>query len=305
MLNTYEKSRAWMYRNARPLDLARWQYHFEGGSKQNALEALAAFQNADGGFGHAIEPDVWNPNSSPFASSEAINYLYELDALDSQSPIVQRLLSYFESCSYTAPSGWQVNIESHNDYPHAPWWTYSDESAKPENWHYNPTATIVGFILRTASAESALYQKAFKILDAMLENLSTAQMIEDHEVACYVRLYNWLVGSSLEAKISETKARIQHFVDKGIERDTAKWSTDYVTMPSMYLETAKSAFIAGNEEIIRSEVRHLLESQNTDGSWNILWRWRDYEKEFAVATMWWKGRNMVGNMRFLKSLAQL
>ena len=32
-MNTlYEKARAYLYRNARPLDLARFQYHFENGS---------------------------------------------------------------------------------------------------------------------------------------------------------------------------------------------------------------------------------------------------------------------------------
>ena len=64
-MTAYEKARAFVYRNARPLDIARWQYHFESGSSDAVLKALATYQNADGGFGHALEPDAWNPNSSP------------------------------------------------------------------------------------------------------------------------------------------------------------------------------------------------------------------------------------------------
>lgn len=30
LLEEYEGIRRWMYRNARPLDLARWRFHFEG-----------------------------------------------------------------------------------------------------------------------------------------------------------------------------------------------------------------------------------------------------------------------------------
>ena len=56
---TYTTARTFIYRNARPLDIVRWQYHFENGSKEEVLTALAAYQNADGGFGHALEPD-WN-----------------------------------------------------------------------------------------------------------------------------------------------------------------------------------------------------------------------------------------------------
>lgn len=45
-MTTYEKEGAFIYRDARPLDFARWHYHF----------ALAAYQNKVGGFGHA---KVW------------------------------------------------------------------------------------------------------------------------------------------------------------------------------------------------------------------------------------------------------
>lgn len=61
----FEKARQFVYRNARPVDLARWQYHFEGGSREAVLTALACYQNPDGGFGHALEADAWNPNSTP------------------------------------------------------------------------------------------------------------------------------------------------------------------------------------------------------------------------------------------------
>ncbi|MDR1247233.1 MAG: hypothetical protein LBK57_09430 [Clostridiales Family XIII bacterium] len=47
MDRTYQKARAFIYRNARPLDVARWQYHFEGGGKDAVLTALAAYQNED------------------------------------------------------------------------------------------------------------------------------------------------------------------------------------------------------------------------------------------------------------------
>lgn len=64
-MTIFEKTRMFVYRNSRPLDIARWQYHFEDGSKEAVLTALAPYQNEDGGFGHALEPDSWNPNSTP------------------------------------------------------------------------------------------------------------------------------------------------------------------------------------------------------------------------------------------------
>ena len=58
----YEQARNFIYKNARPLDIARWKYLFENGSKEDVLTALNAYQNEDGGFGSVLEPDCWNPN---------------------------------------------------------------------------------------------------------------------------------------------------------------------------------------------------------------------------------------------------
>lgn len=61
MSDVFQKAKEFIYRNARPLDLARWQFHFEGGGKEAVINALECYQNDDGGFGHGLEPDSWNP----------------------------------------------------------------------------------------------------------------------------------------------------------------------------------------------------------------------------------------------------
>jgi hypothetical protein len=45
----FQEIRSWVFRNARPLEFALWQYHFENRSKENVLSALAMYQNDDGG----------------------------------------------------------------------------------------------------------------------------------------------------------------------------------------------------------------------------------------------------------------
>ena len=53
----FQKAKRFVYQNARPLDLARWRYHFEGGTAEEVLEILAMYQKEDGGFGYALELD--------------------------------------------------------------------------------------------------------------------------------------------------------------------------------------------------------------------------------------------------------
>ena len=57
-------ARAFIVAHARPLERAWYAYQFESGPAEAVLDTLAAFQNADGGFGHGLEPDVQLPNSS-------------------------------------------------------------------------------------------------------------------------------------------------------------------------------------------------------------------------------------------------
>ena len=54
MQKLYEKARRFVHLNARPLDFARWRYHFENGSAEDVLRILAFYQNDDGGFGHGL-----------------------------------------------------------------------------------------------------------------------------------------------------------------------------------------------------------------------------------------------------------
>ena len=96
-MSVMEKAREFIYRNARPLELAQWQYHFENGSKENVLAVLSFYQNKDGGFGHALEADSWNPNSSPVQTWAATEILKKINFSDSNHKIIKGILDYLQS----------------------------------------------------------------------------------------------------------------------------------------------------------------------------------------------------------------
>ena len=68
----FTKARKWICLNARPIDRARFAYLFENGSREAVLSALAEYQNEDGGFGHALEADCFNPNSGTISCIRAL-----------------------------------------------------------------------------------------------------------------------------------------------------------------------------------------------------------------------------------------
>jgi hypothetical protein len=186
----FNKARTFIYRNARPLDLARWQYHFEESSKEAVLTALSFYQNENGGFGHALEPDAWNPNSSPIQTWTATEILREINFTDRAHPIIQGILNYLSSGKDFTGNFWYNTVKSNNDYPHAPWWHTESESTSHSN--YNPTACLAGFIIRYADKNSEMYTLGCRIVkEAFVDYMGQGLINNMHTVLCYIRMMQY------------------------------------------------------------------------------------------------------------------
>lgn len=300
----YEEIKRWMYRNARPLELMKWQYYFENGSKEAVMDKLQAFQNEDGGFGNALEPDNWNPESNPGTIYQAITVLEELKWEDSSHPVIQDLLRFLESGTHRENGLWGFSIPSNDKYPSAPWWKYSKEANTLMG--YNPTAVLVGFILRYADKASDLYQEALQITKGIVEKINGLEKADMHELGCFAGLYEDLKDLNLLAQFDSgmLKQKLSKLVNASIERDPAKWPV-YSVRPSTFIRTPDSDFYSGNEEVVEKEVAYILSSRTDGGVWDISWQWADYPSEFRVSTIWWQAYWAISNLLFLKSFDAL
>ncbi len=304
----YQEIRQWIYRNARPIELACWQFHFEHGSKEAVLSALSFYQNEDGGFGHALEPDNWNPNSTIYTTLNAISILKEIDFSDKHHPILKGILSFLESGVYCSENGWDFNIPSNNDYAHAPWWTFNPEADSIEN--IGLTAEIAAFIVSNAGEESAYYKKALIFTDALLTKLGSSNHYGDMGIRGYCSLLDRLEKSNLSSRFdcSLLKEKLTKLVHDSIERDTANW-IHYSVRPSEYIFSPESVFYKDNEDIVLKELDYLLETRPKNGVWGITWSWFDnnekYAKEFAISENWWKAKRAVENVKRLEMFGRI
>ncbi len=302
----YKKTRIFIYRNARPLDLARWQYHFEGGLKEAVLVTLAAYQNEDGGFGHALEPDAWNPNSSPIQTWTATEILREINFTDNTHPIIQGILRYLASGKDFEGKNWYNTVRSNNDYPHAPWWHTDSNSTCHHS--YNPTACFAGFIVRFADRDSDLYRLGCRIAKEAYDAYSGQDLLGDmHTAACYIRLWQYCEETGMVDVIDLTalKERLREQVQHNMTKNTAEWETGYICKPSQFFNTRSSIFYADNRDIADYECEFIIKSQLEDGSWNIPWGWNGYLEEWSISKNWWKGNGAILNMMYLKGFGKL
>src|SRR6266567_93160 len=130
-----------IWRNARLVERYLFTSLFENGSREPVLAALRAYQNEDGGFGNALEPDKRCPTSQPHDIEFALHILDAVNAVG--DPMVARACDYLVTIT-TPAGGVPYALPSVNAYPHAEWWTVEDNPAAS----LNPMAAIVGLLLK-------------------------------------------------------------------------------------------------------------------------------------------------------------
>jgi hypothetical protein len=106
-----------VYANARLLDRRRLEHLLGMASSDVVVEALRAYQNPDGGFGHALEPDMRAPGSEPAATLLALETLVQVDVTD--HPAIDAAADWIASAS--SPDGSLPQMSASGaGYPHAP-----------------------------------------------------------------------------------------------------------------------------------------------------------------------------------------
>jgi hypothetical protein len=112
-----EAARAFVCGTGRPLERHRLAA-LCGSPVSPVLDALAPYRNEDGGFGHALEPDVRAPHSEPIAALAALDVLAEVNALD--HVWVSDLAGWIETIALD-DGGIPFLLPAGERYPRGPW----------------------------------------------------------------------------------------------------------------------------------------------------------------------------------------
>ena len=103
---------------ARLVDRHRYSMLFGDGAAGPVVEALRGYRNPDGGFGHALEPDLRSPGSQPAATLYALEILTEAAA--AHGALARDARAFLARIA--APDGGIPSVlPGFEDYPHAPW----------------------------------------------------------------------------------------------------------------------------------------------------------------------------------------
>jgi hypothetical protein len=115
----FDAAAGFLAASARVLDRRLFERLFCGGAAGPVRDAVAAYRNADGGFGQALEPDCRAAASQPAAVEMALRIMDLADAWDER--LVRDAIDWLVTIA-PAEGGAAFIQPSVSEGPHAPWW---------------------------------------------------------------------------------------------------------------------------------------------------------------------------------------
>ncbi len=141
-MNAIDAAERFVWCNARLIDRLRFDHLFRDGDADRVVAALRPYQNRDGGFGGAIEPDFRGPVSQPVAAEQALRVLDEVGRFG-LAELVEPICDWLTTVT-TPEGGLPMVLTTAEPYPRAPWWN-PDPEQRPS---LLPTGGIAGLLHR-------------------------------------------------------------------------------------------------------------------------------------------------------------
>jgi len=246
--------------NARLIDRLRIAYHFRDGSAAAVRASLAAYANADGGFGHALEPDLRGAGSQPQPVEVAFHLLDETASAAEPfaGPLVRAACDYLSTIS-AADGGVPFVLPSVRDTPAAPWWQSPDDP--PGN--LNPTAALAG-LLHKHRVDHPFVEQATSFCWPRIEALTETTPYEAHAVLSFL---DYVPDRDRAEAAFERFAPLvmPHVALDPDARGEAHFPLDFAPSPAGY---GRRLF---DEDTIERHLDALVAAQREDGSWTFNW----------------------------------
>lgn len=289
--NPFAAARAFLLDHARPLERAVFFYRYEDGPAADVIDALATFQNEDGGFGHGLEPDSTTPTSGVLCTNLALEYLSGVKA---PGHAVKAAIDFLVDTFDPNIDSWRIMPGDTAEYPHAPWWESQDPA---DRYPINPRFETLSHLL--AHRDLAGEFPIDALVSAAIAELPAAdEVLGQHDLLCCLRLAESPHLDTAHRKHLMT--RLLGWVPRTVETDSSKWA-DYCLKPLDVVTSAESPFYTGLKSVIPRAIEYELTRQSANGAWEPHWQWYGdrFPEDWATAKVHWSG------ILTLKSLASL
>jgi hypothetical protein len=297
MTDAFAAADRFLLSEARLLERRLFATCFLGQPAGLVVTALLGYQNPDGGFGHALEPDTRCPASLPVYAEVALRALAAAGAVGGggdagATEMVRRTCDFLADTAAQADAGGGVPlafpvIES---FPRAAHWT---------EWTYepglNPTAGLVGLLYQLgvehpwrAAGTAYCWQK-----------LESDGLPDDAHALSEVLVFLEHVPDQERAAphVAGLAAHLPGVAMLNLDPDAAGYGLTPLDLAPDPGSRWRSLF---PPELIDGHLNRLLSSQQDDGGWPIRW-----EPPSQAAVCEWRGMVTLTALRTLTSYRRL
>ena len=250
------RAETFMQLNARHIDRLRFAYHFGGGSADAVTTALRSYQNADGGFGNALEPDLRELASQPIAAQDALEILDETGTAG--DPMVRDLCEHLDKIS-TSEGGVPFMLPGSEDL-HAP---YLPMTLDPPA-SLLPTAAIAG-LLHKNQIDHPWVGQATRFCWERLDALETTDPYEARAI------FTFLDHVPDRARAQRTFDRLSTVLAGLAELDPGAPGEVHSPL-DLAPQPAGLARRLFPDPVIDTHLDALVDNQRADGGWDVNWQ---------------------------------
>jgi hypothetical protein len=272
--------------HGRVLDWRRFERLMRSGEAQPVRDAVAAYRNRDGGFGHGLEPDGRAPASQPLALDQALRILHEADAWSGEMAAA--------ACDWlqaTAPAeGGAAAVDpSVGGWPHAPWWV--PEQGRPA------ALSTTGLIAGTLHARGVRHPWLDRATEMMWSRIGALPAAGPYDMRGVLRFLDHIPDRARARAALDGAGRLLSKLDLvALDPDVpgeVHGPLDYAPEPGL----ASSLFDAA---VLDAQLDHLARAQRDDGGWTFNWpAWS------PAAAQDWRGARTVDALHTLRAYGRL
>jgi hypothetical protein len=272
-------ARGFMAAHGRVLDRRHFELLFDGGDAEPVLAALRAYRNADGGFGHGLEPDLRAPESQPAAAFHAFEVL--ADVAPVTAPEAAELCDWLDVVAL--PGGglpFALPIEDASGC--APFWAQAD----PQAFSLQITTIVAAHAHRVATHDPAVAGHPWlaRATRACLEAIDALESApEAYELAFAVQFLDAVHDREPEAP--ELLARLGEYIPRDGRLKVVGGLADEGLGPlDLAPEPGRPARALLDETAVAAGLERLATEQREDGGWSV-----DFQSYSPAAALEWRG----------------